>query len=357
MFNNGDNVIKTIGVCGYSGTGSSAVSDLLKEYSQNQVIDSCEFILPYEPDGLMDLYYHLNEGSCKFSSSNTAIYRFRKAIRGGQFRYIRELTGGKLVGLSEEFLSKVIQCEWVGSDPADLCNQPIRDLAQRAVRKFHLGKLFYRLERQVGRDLNIYPMGKMFFSSHPLNFSYAARDFVFGVLNAIEPIDSSRNIVLDQPFPGNNPMACFPFFENPRAIVVDRDPRDLYLLTKEFWFESQAWRPLPTNSVEQFITYYRALREPKPEYEEGKVLRIRFEDLVYRYDQTRERIEAFLCLGDNAKKGKHFNPSASINNTQLFSLYSNYQDDVRKIEEALPEYLFPFQEFGEVAFDRDAMFE
>ena len=150
MFNNGDNMIKTIGVCGYSGTGSSAVSDLLKEYSQNQVLDTCEFILPYEPDGLMDLFYHLNEGSCKFSSSNTAISRFRGAVRGGQFRYIRELTGGKLIGLSEEFLSKVIQCEWIGSDPADLCNQPIRDLAQRAVRKFHLGKLFYRLERQAG---------------------------------------------------------------------------------------------------------------------------------------------------------------------------------------------------------------
>lgn len=349
--------MQTVGVCGYSGTGSSAVSDLLKEYPQNQVIDSCEFILPYEPDGLMDLFYHFNDGSCKFSSSNTAIYRFRKAIRGGQFRYIRELTGGRLVVLSEEFLEKVIQCEWVGSDPANLCNQPVRDLAQRAVRKFHLGKFFYRLEKQTGHDLDIYPMGKMYFSSRPAGFDEAARDFVLGVLDAIEPIDASKNIILDQPFPGNNPMACFPFFENPKAIVVDRDPRDLYLLTKEFWFKSQAWRPLPTNSVEQFITYYRALREPKPEYEEDKVLRIRFEDLIYRYDETRIKIEKYLGLPSNMNQMEHFNPALSINNTQVFNYYSGYKSEIQQIERALPEYLFPFEKYGAVRFDRESMFE
>lgn len=349
--------MQTVGICGYSGTGSSAVVDLLKEYPQNQVIDRCEFILPYEPDGLMDLSYHLNEGSSKFSSSNTAIYRFRKAIRGGQFRYIRELTGGKLVDYSEEYLDRIVQCTWIGSEPPNLCNQPFRDLTRRVISKFRLGKPFYNLEKRAGCDLNIFPMGRMYFSSHPDGFYEATRDFTNKVINSITKINYSKNIVLDQPYPGNNPTACFPFFENPKAIVVDRDPRDLYLLTKEFWFESQAWRPLPTNTVDSFIKYYRNLRKSKPAHEDRDVLRIKFEDLVYKYEETRSIIEQFLGLDCNRNIKTHFNPDKSVNNTQLYNSYSNYHDDIKRIEAELTDYLFPFQEYGNKVFNRNAMFE
>ena len=45
-----------------------------------------------------------------------------------------------------------------------------------------------------------------------------------------------KNLVLDQPFSGNNPQASFPYFENPRAVVVDRDPRDYYLFVKNLFY-------------------------------------------------------------------------------------------------------------------------
>lgn len=347
----------TIGVCGFSGTGSSAVVDLLKEYSSNQVIDRCEFILPYEPDGLVDLDFHLNEGLCKYSSSNTGVYRFIKAIRGGQFRYMRELTNGKLVKFAHDYLEDIVQCEWAGSDPANSCNQPLRDLTRRAIGKLHLGGINYTLEKIAGRELNLYPMGKMYFSSHPVNFHSRTREFTRRIINALEPIVPGKNIVLDQPFPGNNPLLCFPYFDNPKAIVVDRDPRDLYLLTKEFWFEEQAWRPLPTDTVQHFATYFRGLREPRSCNEEGNVLRIQFEDLVYRYDQTRLAIEEFLGLPFNEQPKRFFNPLASVNNTQLFKHYQGYSREIEMIEELLPEYLFPFEDFGVPDFNRKAMFE
>lgn len=348
---------EVIGVCGYSGTGSSAVSDLLKEYPENQVIDQCEFILPYEPDGLMDLEYHLTTGMSKFSSSNTAIYRFRKAVRGGQFRFIRELTRGQLVPLSDVYLSRIVQCTWVGSDPADMCNQPMRDIATRAVRKLHLGKVFYNLEKRAGHELNIYPMGTMWFSSHPLDFYDATREFVRGVLNSIEELSPGKNVVLDQPFPGNNPQSCFPYFDNPKAIVVDRDPRDLYLLTREFWFESEAWRPLPTNTPEQFVAYFKGLRHRETIDNPDRVLRIQFEDLVYRYEETRRRIESFCGLSSHPKSRSGFDPSKSVNNTQLFRLYPGYDDELAYISSELSEYLYPFEDFGEVEFNRDQMFD
>lgn len=346
-----------IGACGYSGTGSSAVSDLLREYPETQVIDQCEFILPYEPDGLADLEYHLFDGLSKFSSSNTAIYRFRKAIRGGQFRYIRELTHGKIIEFADDYLDELTQCCWVGSDPADLCNQRIRDLAVRAVRKFHMGKIYYGLEKYAGHELNLFPMNTMWFSSHPDNFYSATKRFVSRVLNEIQPVDPSKKLVLDQPFPGNNPQKCFPYFDDPMAIVVDRDPRDLYLLTKEFWFESDAWRPLPTNTAEQFVAYYKGLRFKDMLDDSERVLRIQFEDLVYRYDDTRQKIEAFCGLSSNANPRSSFDPSKSVNNTQLFHYYPGYKKELDYISSELGEYLYPFEQFGSIDFDRDAMFD
>lgn len=41
--------------------------------------------------------------------------------------------------------------------------------------------------------------------------------------------DLSKPICLDQPFSGNNPENSFKFYNNPYAIIVDNDPRDLYL--------------------------------------------------------------------------------------------------------------------------------
>lgn len=348
----------TIGVCGFSGTGSSAVVDLLKEYEINQVIDKCEFILPYEPDGIVDLDFHLNKGTCKYSSSNTAIFRFLKAIRGGQFRYIRELSSGKLVKYGEDYINNLVQCDWVGSDPANACNSPLRDLARRAVGKFHFGKPYYYLEKMFGRNLNLFPMGQMRFSSYPDGFYQHTREFLLNVIDSLEPINPAKNLVLDQPFPGNNPELCFPYFFNPKAIVVDRDPRDIYLLTKEFWFKSQAWRPLPTDTVEHFVSYYRGLRLSDSLTKKNEnVLKIQFEDLVYRYDETRIKIEKFLDLPSNMNQMTHFNPALSINNTQVFNYYSGYKSEIQQIERALPEYLFPFEKYGEVRFDRESMFE
>ena len=48
-----------IGSCGFGGTGSSVLTDLLSEYDDVDVKDSFEFVLPYISDGLEDLEYHL----------------------------------------------------------------------------------------------------------------------------------------------------------------------------------------------------------------------------------------------------------------------------------------------------------
>ena len=48
-----------IGSCGYGATGSSVLTDLLREYDDIQVYDNFEFVIAYRVDGLQDLEYHL----------------------------------------------------------------------------------------------------------------------------------------------------------------------------------------------------------------------------------------------------------------------------------------------------------
>ena len=48
-----------VGACGFGGTGSSAVKDLLKEFENIQVLDRAESMFAFKVDGLQDLEYHL----------------------------------------------------------------------------------------------------------------------------------------------------------------------------------------------------------------------------------------------------------------------------------------------------------
>lgn len=52
----------------------------------------------------------------------------------------------------------------------------------------------------------------------------------------------------------------FPF-RNPKAIVVDRDPRDLWLVSKYARDAKGEGRFMPRQDVKVFVEYYKRLRE------------------------------------------------------------------------------------------------
>ena len=85
------------------------------------------------------------------------------------------------------------------------------------------------------------------------------------------------------------------------------------------------------------------MRESEKECISKKVLRIKFEDLIYNYDKELKKIEKFL----NFKKEEHinpksrFNPEISIKNTQLFNK-KEYIKEVKIIEKELSNYLYDF---------------
>lgn len=334
----------TIGACGFSGTGSSVICDYLKEFDENNVLDSIEFYIPYIMDGLQDLRYHLQEGGMRDFHCRIALKRYLDLCKGSEGRLFQNVTNEKFLELSEKYIESLIQIKIVGR----YRNQKgLREITERVYRKFGIYKVIAYLEKKIGRELCIYPLRKVGISIYPDCLEEKTKKYVRDILNAMGR-DEVKNTVLDQPFSGNDPIAAFSFFDNPKAIVIDRDPRDIYVLMKDFWRPS-GFRAIPADNPRDYCLFHRKLRENMPyKRPNPNILCIQFEDMIYRYEETTKRIKEFCGLENAQSKRKSFFPEKSINNTQVFKRYPQWKEDIRYIEKELAEYLYPFEEFGNV---------
>lgn len=327
-----------VGACGFGSTGSSAVTDYIREFDNFQVIDNLEFTWVSSVDGLIDLDFHLNHPHNRTSDSIVAIERFRKLYLSKRQSYAQRGLSSDVFDKSvENFLNAVIMTSWKWNRH-DVGKRPYWD---RILRKL-LDKIHFvpKWELRHGRQWNHYPLEDVFFSVLPENFMEAAKKHVREILVGFGA-DLNKPLILDQPFPGNNPQACFKFFEDPYAIVVDRDPRDNYVFARTKLLGR--FHLMPINSVEDFVTYYRALRRNQPYTKPHKrILSIKFEDMVYHYDETTARLREFLNLPENPNPKSIFNPSISMPNTQVWKRFPQFAKDIEYIEQELSEYLFDY---------------
>lgn len=327
-----------IGVCGFGSTGSSAVSDYLLEFDENSTIDGIEAAWAYSIDGLVDLERHLMHPSSRTNDSIIAIYRYKKMIKKLSKSYTKNtrLTKEILTKSTNEFIKAITQVTWKWYIDEEITGV-IRKLFANSLMR---GRLIPRLEKKLQINVNLYPLTDVQFSVMPSNFYEASRLHVHEIIEGMGG-NYNKNIILDQPFSGNNPQVCFPFFENPYAIVVDRDPRDVYIFSKTKLIGKNHF--MPTENVENFVKYYRSIRDNQP-YKNRKenILRIQFEDMVYNYKDTTKKIREFCNLNNNKDEKTIFDPSLSISNTQLFLRFPRFAKDVKYIEKNLAEYIFDF---------------
>jgi hypothetical protein len=311
----------------------------LKEFDICQVLDNIEFSWVYATDGLIDLDYHINYPHSRTGASINAIYRYRQLCE-------RRAKSLNKIGVSSDvflesmnnFLDSIVTVSWSWRGPElgrkSSLNQIFRKLVARTiVRKWEI---------KNGLQWEGFPYSEVFFSVKPKGFDDYAKKHVMEVFKATGA-DLSRPIALDQPFPGNNPQACFKFFDDPYAIVVDRDPRDNYTFARTKMKYAHIYHIMPSNDVKDFVKYYRALRDKQPYKEQNeRILRIHFEDMVYHYDETTKIIRDFLGLGENPHPKTIFDPQISMPNTQVWKRFPQFADDIAYIEKELPEYLFDY---------------
>lgn len=345
-----------IGACGFGSTGSSVICDYLSEYNNIQVIDNIEFTWVSETDSLIDLEHSLMNAHNRTSGAIIGIERYYSwAMSNKRFFERIGVSGGLVEKSVNEFIDSITQVKW---DWYELRPEKRNKFIRYFREAIMMSRVIPALEKKKGRQVHCYPMTEVKFAINPENFYSAAKKHVTEILSAVGM--KPGIVVLNQPFSGNNPQACFPFFEDPYAIVVDRDPRDNYVFARTKLVGRNHF--MPAENVNDFITYYRGLRENQP-YKNGdeRVLSLRFEDLVYEYDNTTKVLRDFLGIDDNPNPKTIFDPKLSVANTQVYKKFPQFSKDIEVIEKALPQYLFPFENYkhvdtsGEMFFGRSPL--
>lgn len=330
-----------VGACGFGSTGSSVITDYLGEFGTFAIKDDLEFTWVSSTDGLLDLEQALMHPRGRTMQSIVAFQRFEAAAKKKARSFARHgLPPDVFLPAVQRFIDAITMAKWPWYDPLE---SPKWRYRSRYF--FHVlmkRKIIPRLELKLGRHATCWPLKEVRYSAHPANYYEEAKKMVMDILSAMT--NGAKDIALDQPFPGNNPQACFPYFDDPYAIVVDRDPRDNYVFARTRMLGK--FHYVPINRVEDYIAYYRALRKDQPYLEDHpRVLRIRFEDMVYEYEKTSAKVREFLKLPENPAPKSIFDPALSIANTQVFRRFPQFADDVAKIERELPEYLFDYSKY------------
>ena len=149
-------------------------------------------------------------------------------------------------------------------------------------------------------------------------------------------------MMVDQLLPPMNLQRYLRYFDqNIQVVIVERDPRDLFVLSKYQWKDG-----IIPKDVDLFCKWFEYTRSHRKHenLNTDQICFIHFEDLVYRYQETARALNDFLHLEEkyHSRAGELFNPEVSIHNTQAWKRYPQSMDEVSVIEARLAEYLYDF---------------
>lgn len=331
---------------GYMGSGSSALTDLISEFDGCEApLGSFEYVFLHCPNGVFDLEDKLLVGNNGLRSDE-ALRSFRTMMQelySTRFwwpgEYDRNLSH-QFMDIVDRYMDALTHCWsknfWYYQE-------------ERGWRAF-LPLAFNKVVRTVtgGR---IWPAKPLRYQGMTLSlptsdeFYEASRAFIGEVVEEIVagiPSDPS-GLILDQLLLPHNAWRFDDYFgSEAECFIVERDPRDVFLANKYIWAKRNEQVPWPTDA-DEFVEYYRRMRHAERPFESARVHRIRFEDLVYRYDETVVGIKDILGIDDGVeqKTFQGFDPKRSINNTQLF-LLPEFAEESAIIAQGLAEYLYEF---------------
>ncbi len=336
---------------GYSGSGSSAIVHLLSEYSCCTLgnFGKYEHVLFYIPDGLFDLEDRLLLNN-SIHMSDGAIKRFYWAMRRlndndfGWFGGYKKKYGIQFMEIVEDFIRELIQYTQIGYWSDDFKFRKAVKGVIKDTAKWILKKPIKKFGHIIDCRGNDNAIQYSFVS--PEEFYTAAKKFVKNYCELINP-DRDKTMVVDQLLLPHNLYRLNNYFEKDeiRVIVVDRDPRDLFVLSKYVWPKiiSGCEIIFPADA-DQFVGFFKRTRNSVRNYANDNILDIKFEDLVYNYDVAVAQIEQFLGLDrkTHTNMKKNFIPEQSKKNTQNFRINRDWEQEIDHIRKELPKSLYDF---------------
>ena len=335
---------------GFYNTGSSVITNVLQEMEGTSTLEGVnEWRILYDPDCIRDLEYHLIENPHRQNTAY-ALKRFKAYIDFNTNKFLNhhyeQICDGNFKRISYEYINSISDFIYHGASHLDILEK---------------GRLFWFVERCYSKLIRM-----VFSTKRPSwvrgsliskrttqfagtfdreKFYKATRDYVGKIIGFVNK-SNSKCVVADQFLPPSDINSYFNYFPtdyNVKVIVVDRDPRDLFFTCK-FFLHTKA---IPTNSPKEFCDWYKwTRRQSEKNNDTDSIMRIKFEDAIYEYELTRRRILEF-CGIENANcisQYKFFDPSKSINNTQVWNRYPGNDDCINYISNELKEYCYNFED-------------
>lgn len=328
---------------GYMGSGSSAITDLVAEFKdcQNEH-KSYEYVLLHCPNGLFDLEDKLLVGNNAIRSDE-AIRSFElqmKKLYDKKFWWVgnyKNIISPNFMKITNNFIMNIQEFNYQGYW---YMHEEVNT------------KMFFKL--LLKKPLKILTLNKVKFNkilkyNDGMRISYIkdkdfykyAHEYIYNIVEEISK--GKENIILDQFLLPFNLFRVDNYFDDKlKVIVVERDPRDVFIINKYIWQDRQLCVPFPLE-VNEFCAFYIKMRESEKKCNSDKVFRVKFEDLIYNYDDKVKEIIKFLGFkeSDHVNKKTRFIPELSIKNTQLFRK-EQYQEESKIIEKKLMDYLYDF---------------
>ncbi|MBR6681689.1 MAG: sulfotransferase [Clostridia bacterium] len=340
---------------GYMGSGSSAITDLISEV---EGVDSSsgtfEFVFMHCPNGVFDLEDKLLIGN-NAVRSDEALRSFEHTMKQlydkkywwvGQYKsYI----GEGFWNATQDYIKSLTDVEsdyyWYYQE-----NTNTKMFFKLCVNK---GLKLITLNKYKPKKVLAYSPMKLSFTSDD-RFYAESKKYIYNVLKMSGYNDNTK--IFDQLLLPFNLHRFEKYFDDDAYVfVVERDPRDVFIANKYYWSKNNELVPYPTD-VKEFCKYYRSMRAIEKDAHSNRICRIKFEDLIYRYDETVDMIFEKLGWDKNTHTAKRtkFNPDRSIGNTQLFLKNEQYAKEGEIIAKELGEYLYDFP--YELKHDADNVF-
>ncbi len=304
-------------VAGYGWSGSSAVVDILREF-KSCYTPEVEFRAIKDPYGLIYLYYAVAvTGSFDIAAKD--FIKYMSFLNQINSRFTMGLSYKSFFGenfehATKDFIASLVSFEyynnwWMFDFRMDKTKWLFRRIVNKILNKLHLYRFCFPSEEK-----------SYFTSVNEHEFLESARKYIDDIFTPLALHNNASHIVLDQAVSSINFRNELNFFRKAKMIVVDRDPRDNYAdliqinysIGKEF---------AKSHDTSKYIEMHRASRRNRADImNDPDVLLLKFEDLVYHYEDSLKKIADFIGLNleDHVMKRKYFNPDVSVKNVGIW---------------------------------------
>lgn len=319
---------KYLCVSGYGWSGSGLYIDFLKELDGFSSLDF-EFSLIKEPKGLLDLDYALTENwdvlRAHFALNDFKEYcniLNRKDIKIGRWGLdIGASLAVDFIKVTDEFVVDISKFKYQGNT---------------RIQKYHIShiqSLFQKIARRV--------MPKRFGSQQMIFAQLGNKEFARKVRRYLNKLfderfksDQVKCLILDQAIPTTNSLRALEYLESSKLIIIDRDPRDIYvdLIRNNVLMGADA---AGVERAQKYVTWHRGLRAGKPAPSRD-ILHLNFEDLIITPSVILEKLKIFIDLEGDWGEGHNYDFSQSAGNVGLWKQFP-FNDEIKFIEENLME--------------------